>query len=220
MATGKPHFTAEQKQQAIKRLKTESTIAVAKDIGADKSTVGKWARAAGLRVGRGASMKYTDEMKRTVVARIAAGESRKDVAADAGIDEGTITKWKQEAAASKETVKGKLRVKPYHPRRNWTDEEKRAAVERANNGEMIKLVAESMGTHPSLLTKWKKQFSASRQKRAYVKRAPELLGSSRPLEASVKTSIALIKKVLGLIDNTDPVHATLVLVMHTLEGKM
>lgn len=176
---------------------------------------------------------YDDATKRAVVARVEAGEQRKDVAKETGVSMHTITVWKHQLAdgaersqtmAAKKTpkgssiVKGKPRVKPYHERRVWSDEEKLAAVQRVADGEQKVMVAASIGAHASMISAWQKKFKA---KRAYVKKpVPPMPGTDRPLEKSVASSIALLKTIRGVINMNDPVHTIAMVVLHTLEGKM
>jgi transposase-like protein len=225
MGRPKSLFTDEEKRKAVARLANESTHDVAKDIGVDQSTLNKWARRNGIKRKRGHPF-YDDATKRAVVARVMAGEPRKDVAKETGIATRTITVWKNQLAGAeqpkepRDLVKGKPRVKPYHERRLWTDEEKLAALARVAAGEQKKAVAQDIGVYPTMLRAWERHFSKHPPKRAYVRRAPELPGSNRPLEKSVASAIALLRGVRGQIDNSDPVHLTAMLVLMTLEGKM
>jgi transposase-like protein len=227
-------FSDEEKRKAIARLANEKTADVAKHLGIDRSTLRKWARSAGVKMSR-PHPTYDDATKRAVVARVEAGEQRKDVAKETGVSTHTITVWKQQLAdgsersqtmAAEKTVKakdlvhGKPRVKPYHPRNEYSDEFKLEALARIAAGERKFELAKELGIHASMLRAWEIHFKKHPPKRAYVRRAPELPGNGRPLEKSVASAIALLKSVRGAINMTDPVHTVAMVVLHTLEGKM
>lgn len=174
-------------------------------------------------------MQYDENIKRQVVERLKAGEQRKVIAADLKIHPHTITQWKKEAmrdsspdknAAPPSPGRGKVRVKPYHERRAHSEEFKREVLARLAAGERKFELAAELKIVPSLIRQWEKRYGLPTVKRAYVRRAPELPGTDRPIEKSVSTSISLLKSVRGQCNNTDPVHLTAMLVLLTLEGKM
>ncbi len=95
MTTPATRYTEAQKADALRRYREgASCSAIAREIGADPTTVQKWVRGAGLMRPRGS---YTDEQKAEALRLYRRGYSCRAAAQETGIDFRAVARWARQA---------------------------------------------------------------------------------------------------------------------------
>src|SRR6266581_9118725 len=97
--------------------------------------------------------RYSDEFRNKALARLV-NETRGAIAKDLDISSTLLTRWKAERDNPKKPTASKLR--------KFTDEFKRAAIERVRAGELQEEVAKQLGVGSSLISAWKTKFAGKK----------------------------------------------------------
>jgi transposase-like protein len=177
-ALGRRNMTAEQKaelretqKRIILELRLENPTkntheALALQFGVPRRTITDWLDGAGGETangaGRGFQPKYAPDVQAAAIERVRSGERVAQVAKDLDVPRGTVSTWIHRPGSAPEV----RRLKQY------SQGERKAALERLRAGESSTSVAESMGIPSATLSGWR-EAAGIEKTRALPRPKPE-----------------------------------------------